>query len=204
MSAPDPALVAGAFDRAAPTYDRAGVEFFAPFGKRLVELAAIGAGERVLDIGCGIGAVAFSVADRAGARVVAIDLNPENIATARARHAHERIDYRLGDALETLPDDAVDAVILSNVLEHLPERPQLLRRIVQLVRPARLFIRVPLFERDWRVPLRRELGVEWRLDADHETEYTIESFTAEMAEAGLAIRHLEVRWGEIWSEVVPK
>jgi len=66
-----------------------------------------------------------------------------------------------------------------------------------------MLIRVPLFERDWRVPLKRELGVEWRLDSTHMTEYTLESFAEEIAGAGLSIIHQEVRWGEIWAEVRP-
>jgi len=66
----------------------------------------------------------------------------------------------------------------------------------------RFLLRVPLFERDWRVPLKKELGVEWRLDSTHENEYTLESFQEEIQEAGLKIQYLEVRWGEIWCEAV--
>jgi hypothetical protein len=75
--------------------------------------------------------------------------------------------------------------------------------VQESVHPERILIRVPLFERDWRVPLKKELGVEWRLDDTHETEYTLESFASEMQEAGLAVKHLEVRWGEIWVELFP-
>jgi hypothetical protein len=53
------------------------------------------------------------------------------------------------------------------------------------------------------VPLRRELGVEWRLDPTHETEYTLESFTAEVNAAGVTVADLQVRWGEIWATVTP-
>ena len=161
-------------------------------------------GERVLDIGCGNGAVAYDVAEQAGAHVVGVDLSADNIAQARQRYAHPRVEYRVGDALQELADGPFDAVILSNVLEHLPERPAFLRRVQEVARPSRFLIRVPLFERDWRVPLKRELGVEWRSDPTHETEYTVESFAAEMAEAGLTIAYQEVRWGEIWAEVVPQ
>jgi len=52
MTDPYAALL-GAFERAAPSYDRGGIEFFAPFGERLAELAALEPGERVLDIACG-------------------------------------------------------------------------------------------------------------------------------------------------------
>jgi SAM-dependent methyltransferase len=160
-------------------------------------------GERVLDIGCGLGAVAYDVAEKAGAEVLGIDLNADNIALARQRYAHQRVTYQVGDALKDLPTNPFDVVMLSNVLEHLSGRAEFLHRVQIAARPIRLLIRVPLFERDWRVPLKRELGVEWRLDPTHETEYTLESFAEEMAAAALQVSYQEVRWGEIWAEVIP-
>jgi len=59
-------------------------------------------------------------------------------------------------------------------------------------------------ERDWRVPLKQELGIDRRLDPTHFIEYTLESFAAEMEEANLRVTHQEVRWGEIWAEAVPR
>lgn len=160
-------------------------------------------GKRVLDLGCGFGAVAHKVATICRADVVAIDLNFANIAKARELFSHPRVSYIVGDALELTPNGTFDFVILSNVLEHLTDRVQFLTRLMEVVGPARLLIRVPCFDRDWRVPLKRELGSEWRLDPTHETEYTLESFAAETGAAGLRFSHLEVRWGEIWSELCP-
>jgi 2-polyprenyl-3-methyl-5-hydroxy-6-metoxy-1,4-benzoquinol methylase len=157
--------------------------------------------ERVLDVGCGIGAVAYDLAERSGAWVVGVDLSAENIETARNRYPHPRVEYRVEDGLRDNREGRFDVVVLSNILEHLPERPAFLRRMQQAVQPSRMLIRVPLFERDWQVPLKRELGVEWRLDTTHETEYTLESFVAEVTQAGCHIVHQEVRWGEIWAEV---
>lgn len=165
-------------------------------------VSRIRTGEQVLDIGCGIGEVARDVAERAGVDVVGVDLNAQSIAAAKSRNAHPRVEYRVGDALEVLPERPFDVIILSNVLEHLPGRPQFLQKVIKTIRPARFLIRVPLFERDWRVPLKKELGVEWRLDPTHEIEYTQEVFAAETAEAGLIIAHMEIRWGEIWAECV--
>ena len=163
----------------------------------------VGQGEKTLDIGCGIGAVAYDVAEQSGAYVTGIDLNADSIAKAREKFAHPRVEYRVGDVLKELTDEQFDVVILSNVLEHLPERPSFLCKVQTAVNPSRILIRVPLFERDWRVPLKKELGVEWRLDPTHEIEYTLETFAAEIDEAKLKIMHLEVRWGEIWSECRP-
>lgn len=161
----------------------------------------ISASEKVLDVGCGIGAVAYDVAEESGALVVGIDLNADHLAKARKRFSHKRVEYVHGDALSQLPEGAFDVVVMSNVLEHLKDRSNFLRSLVRVSKAKRFLIRVPLFERDWRVPLKEELGVDWRLDATHETEYTLESFAEEIAEAGFSIVHQEVRWGEVWAEV---
>jgi ubiquinone/menaquinone biosynthesis C-methylase UbiE len=165
-------------------------------------VSRIQVGERVLDIGCGIGALAYDVAEKSGAYVLGIDINAENITQARARYPHPRISFHVVDAMEEIPDGAYDVVILSNVLEHLRGRSDFLIRVQRLVKPSRFLIRAPLFERDWRVPLKKELGVEWRLDSSHEIEYTLEAFANELAEAKLKIGYQEVRWGEIWAEAV--
>ncbi len=51
--------VAGVFDRVAGTYGKVGPPFFAHYASRLVDLAQIAEGARVLDIGTGRGAVLF-------------------------------------------------------------------------------------------------------------------------------------------------
>ena len=159
-------------------------------------------GERILDIGCGIGALAYDVAEKAGAYVVGIDLSTANIETAACKHSHSNVTYQVADALKTPPEGPFDVVILSNVLEHLSARPEFLRRMIDLVHPSRVLLRVPVFERDWRVPLKQELGIDYRLDPTHCTEYTLESFASEMKDAGLKVTYQEVRWGEIWAEAV--
>jgi cyclopropane fatty-acyl-phospholipid synthase-like methyltransferase len=163
----------------------------------------IRAGERVLDIGCGHGAVAYDIAEKSGAYVTGIDLSAENVQQAQSRHSHPRVRYILGDVLRDLPSEQFDVVIMSNVLEHLENRVEFLRDVQANLTPRRWLTRVPLFERDWRVPLKQELGLDYRLDPTHHIEYTQEGFVDEMQQAGLEIVHQEVRWGEIWAELKP-
>jgi glycosyltransferase involved in cell wall biosynthesis/SAM-dependent methyltransferase len=163
----------------------------------------LSAGEIVLDIGCGNGFLAYDMATKGKARVTGIDISPQNIATAKERFAHPNVTYTVGDALLDMPSGHFETIVLSNVLKHLPERVVFLQSVIQNLGPNRLLVRVPLFERDWRVPLKKELGLEWRLDPTHETEYTLESFNAEFADAGLMPVHLEIRWSEIWCEAKP-
>jgi SAM-dependent methyltransferase len=57
------------------------------FGKRLVDLAGVHAGDAVLDVGCGRGAVLLPAAEQVGpsGRAVGVDLSPELVRLARAR-----------------------------------------------------------------------------------------------------------------------
>jgi 2-polyprenyl-3-methyl-5-hydroxy-6-metoxy-1,4-benzoquinol methylase len=159
-------------------------------------------GERVLDIGCGYGAVAYSLATQAGALVTGIDLNEDNIVKAQARFQHPNLSFVHGDARASLPSGAWDVVVLSNILEHLEHRVSFLADIQRRINPSRILIRLPMIDRDWRVPLRKELGLYYFSDPTHYTEYTKESFEQEMCEAGLTIRHIQYNWGELWAEVL--
>ncbi|MBF0268007.1 MAG: methyltransferase domain-containing protein [Alphaproteobacteria bacterium] len=158
----------------------------------------IGGGERVLDVGCGKGALSFSLATQAGAQVTGIDLSADNIATAKQRFKHASLSFLEGDALSALPEGRFDAVILSNVLEHLPERPAFLKRLMTASCARKILLRVPLIERDWRAPLKRELGVEWRTDPTHHIEYTLQELADELQSGGLTVDEIKVCWGEAW------
>ena len=69
--------------------------------------------------------------------------------------------------------------------------------------PKRLLIGVPQYDRDWRVPLKDELGVNSRLDRTHFIEYTREKFLEELSLSNLRPTHMEFRWREIWSVAEP-
>ena len=157
-------------------------------------------GERVLDVGCGLGALAYDVADRCGARVTGVDISAQSLTQARERFQHPLVEYMMCDVSARLPDGPFDCVLLSNVLEHLQNRVAILVQIRKATGAKKLLVRVPLLERDWRVPLRRELGVEWRLDRTHETEYSLEEFEQELRAGGWRILEQTVKWGEIWAQ----
>ncbi len=157
-------------------------------------------GSKVLDIGCGNGALAFDIAEKvADVSIYGIDIEQMNIEQARRAFPHQNITYVCGDALADLPAKQFDVIVLSNVLEHLDERVDFLKTIKSRYNPKKIIIRVPVFERDWRVPLKQELGVDHRLDATHYIEYRRDEFFEEMENAGLHINHYQINWGEIWS-----
>jgi SAM-dependent methyltransferase len=160
----------------------------------------IGPSERVLDAGCGIGSVAHDIAERTGATVVGVDSSPWSLAVAREKFAHPHVTYVAADVLIYEPDAPFDVVVLSNVLEHVGPRVELLRALRERMGAARLLVRVPSLDRDWTVPLRRELGLSYFSDPDHELEYTPEHLREELREAGWEMGEPIRAWGEIWVE----
>lgn len=120
------AWLAGVFDRAASTYDEVAGAYHDHFGGRLVELAGVGAGDAVLDVACGRGAVLVPAAARVGAagRVVGVDLSPEMVRLARQRveAAGLRADVGVMDAERLdVPDGSFSMVLCGFGMFFLPE-----------------------------------------------------------------------------------
>ena len=156
------------------------------------------ANDSVLDIGCGNGALAYDLAGKAKS-VVGIDIVEKNILKAKAKYNKPNIKYLAGDATKDLNKEKFDVIVLSNVLEHIENRTSFLKGIKHLAN--KFLIRVPMFDRDWLPLYKKELGIEWRLDKTHFTEYTQESFHKEMQIAGYQIDSLSIQFGEIWAIV---
>lgn len=98
------------------------------------------AGKRVVDIGCGGGILADSMA-RKGAQVLGIDLAAKALKVAQL-HALEagtgNIEYRevSAEALASEQPGAFDAVTCMEMLEHVPEPSSVVRACAELVKPG--------------------------------------------------------------------
>ena len=95
--------------------------------------------------------------------------------------------------------DRFDFVILSNVLEHLDNRIELLVRIRDVA--DILLFRVPMIDRSWLAVYTKRINLEYRLDKTHCIEYTLNSFINELSSAGLKIISHSIQFGEIWAVV---
>lgn len=164
-------------------------------------------GEKVIDLGSGVGALAASIAERSQAHVTGVDWNARNLSKARTIASSRGVvpmpRYIEDDITTCHVEGSFDVIVLSNVLEHLTNRPALLRKWIGWYKPSRVLIRVPAIDRDWRPLYKRELGVEWRLDDTHETEYTRGQLEQELGEAGLVVREVLTRFGEYWLQAEP-
>jgi len=120
-----PQGIAGVFDRAADTYERVGVPWFEPIAADLVDELAVCPGERVLDVGCGRGAVLRPLAHATGpaGRALGIDLSPRMVElTATDLAALPQVEVRVADARDPgLTPGSFDVVGSSLVLFFLPD-----------------------------------------------------------------------------------
>jgi 2-polyprenyl-3-methyl-5-hydroxy-6-metoxy-1,4-benzoquinol methylase len=161
-------------------------------------------GEGVLDVGCGYGAVARSVARaHPTARIVGADYDKGRLSQARASANPPNLSFVETDATKAVPPGPWDVVILSNVLEHITDRVGFLAALVAKTQAGRFLIRVPHFERDWKMAMRRDVGANYYSDPDHKIEPTESEFRDEVTRAGLVIDELLTPWGEIWSTLHP-
>jgi SAM-dependent methyltransferase len=130
MTAPAPD---GAFDRCAARYDElrpVDANWWQLFD-RLVELGEL-RGARVLEIGCGTGRLSDALAERALARVWAVDASAEMVARAKALG----VNARLARA-EALPFKRgwFDAAVM-RMSVHLVDRPRAFVEIERILSPA--------------------------------------------------------------------
>lgn len=116
-------------------------EFLYRFTHSFLESAGIAAGMKVLDVGCGIGDVAFMVAEQVGPQgsVVGVDMNPAmtDFARQRAQAAgYANVSFVQGDISHMALDDQFDAVVGRLILLYIKDRVALLRRLRQRLRPG--------------------------------------------------------------------
>ena len=109
-------------------------------------------GRRVLDVGCGDGALTRFLA-REGAVATGVDVSETRLADARAAAAVPGAEYRegRGEAL-SFPDASIDGVIYNNALHHVPVEAMAaaLDEAKRVLKPGgRLLIIEPLAEGEY-------------------------------------------------------
>ena len=159
----------------------------------------------VLDIGCNIGGMPKIFSGKAKF-IYGVEIESKLVADARKYNHAPNIEYIHDDATTMDYSDLrpVSVITLSNVLEHIEDRKEFLTSIASRVnwrdsKHMRFLIRVPMIDRDWITLYKKELGVEWRLDTTHYTEYTLQQFQEELAASNIQIEDLEIRYGEIYA-----
>ena len=135
----------------------------APTTERLFREAGIGPGQRVLDLGSGVGDVALLVARIVGpsGEVVGIERDAASIARANARVAEaglRNVSFTQSDVNRIVSDKPFDAAVGRFILMFLPDPVSVLRSLLKLVRPGGVLAFqeptwIPLLASSARLPL---------------------------------------------------
>ena len=95
-------------------------------------------GRRVLDIGCGTGALAAALAERYGCKVWGVDASPEMIEVARAR-VPASVGLRIGVAERLgFKDEWFERAVMTFAVHHV-DRPAAFAEIRRVLEPAGVF-----------------------------------------------------------------
>lgn len=113
----------------------ANARFVSDLGQPVLDLLQPQPGERILDIGCGDGALTERIA-ATGVQVVGIDPSPELAAAAGARG----LDVRLFDARALPFEHEFDAVVTNAVLHWIPELDVVLANVHRALKPRGRFV----------------------------------------------------------------
>jgi ubiquinone/menaquinone biosynthesis C-methylase UbiE len=166
--------------------------------------AARAPGARVLEIGCGTGAVTARLVAR-GAAVTALDQSPEMMEQARRRLADAPAGAvmwieRTASEIDALPEGAFDAVVVSLALSEMSsaERRFVLRQAVRRLRPDGTLVaadevqpRSPWQRMVYTVLRGPQALLGWLLTGS--VSRPIPDLARELRDAGLAVRD-EQRW----------
>lgn len=109
--------------------------FVPALGAPLLELLAPKGGERILDLGCGDGALTLQIAAR-GAQVVGVDSALDMVRAARARG----LDARIADGQNLTFESEFDAVFSNAALHWMTKPKSVLRGVRRALRPSGRFV----------------------------------------------------------------
>ena len=124
--------------------------FFAECKRESYELLGVAPERRILEVGCGLGDDAVSLARLVapGGSVVAIDGSQTMITAARERHGDVvGLSFDVADAAQLPFDDAsFDACRVDRVLQHIADPAPAVREMVRVIRPGGVLV---AYDNDW-------------------------------------------------------
>jgi SAM-dependent methyltransferase len=153
--------------------------------RHILRLLDIQPGERLLDVGCGIGYLS-SLARSCGAEIVGVDMSRKALAYARDQLTGGFVAGGAGGL--PFADDSFDKVIFADVIEHVPDDRMALAEIVRVARPgARIVISTPalegIFTETW---IKTYLhGEEDEFQKNYREGYTTDSLQALMGDCAI-------------------
>jgi len=115
----------------------------------LIEKVGVAPGQRVIDIGCGVGKPALRLASATGAEVMGVSLNPAEVSQAndraKAQGLDDRVHFECADAVDLpFPAQSFDAVWALESIVHM-DRVSVLKEMARVLKPAGRLVLTDMF-----------------------------------------------------------
>jgi ubiquinone/menaquinone biosynthesis C-methylase UbiE len=130
------------WDKAVSHYEQFWRHQLEPAQRRLLEMADIEPGEKILDVACGTGLVSFPAAEAVGSngKLVGTDISEQMVLAAREDAAARGMDHAVFQRMDaeelTLPDDEFDAVLSALGFMYYPDPLKAAQEMWRVLRPG--------------------------------------------------------------------
>jgi ubiquinone/menaquinone biosynthesis C-methylase UbiE len=121
--------------------------------KQIADEGKFRPGQRVLDIGCGVGGPALNIAAYSKAHVTGVNIVARQVEIARQRASERGLDdlthFEVADAM-SLPfaDGSFDAAYVFDAGCHMPDKAAFCREAARVLRPGGCFLGLDWFKKD--------------------------------------------------------
>lgn len=132
----------------------------------MISRTLVGPGQKVLDLGCGVGWPALRLAEKTGCEVVGITISQTQLVAAK-RSAQERglaqqVTFQHMDAMHlAFAEETFDAVWAFESLFHMPDRTHVLCQVGRVLRPGGRLLICDFYERTPLTPETATLETEF-------------------------------------------
>jgi cyclopropane fatty-acyl-phospholipid synthase-like methyltransferase len=157
-------------------------------------------GDRILDVGCGLGAPAILIAQSVDVEIVGIATSPKLITEANeaavVAGVSDRVTFDVDAEEMPYPNSSFDSVIAIESLVHMSDRPQVFRNISHVLRPGGKLVLTDRVEIAAPTEREREVVDNYRKIAFQSPFMKLDDYVAAMVDAG----HLPLEFRDITAE----
>ena len=122
----------------AENYDRDIGHWSKELARQFVQFVGVGQDDRVLDVGCGTGSLAWSLTSMtAASKIVGIDPSAGFLGYASSHYSDPRLTFELGDAqCLAYPNASFDRCLGLLILRHIPDASKAMSEMRRVTRPG--------------------------------------------------------------------